>query len=124
MPESTPAPPTPETEYEQLIHTLAQLRADARRLEKEARDDEVPFDVQSAIMFLSSDIETVIVDVVDYIEGVEEMPDECPVCGEAVVEADELDPGESYAVEKLCIEEQTPGGPGHGILHFARESDA
>jgi hypothetical protein len=112
----------PETEWERLIHKMAKLRADLVHLQEEVTGEDVPFEVQSTVNFVSSDYENLIRDFIEYEEGSDDMPDECPVCGEEIVQADELEAGESYDVDRMCISEKTAGGPGHGIIHWSKEA--
>lgn len=116
--------PPPETEWEELIHKMAKLRADIIHLQEEATEDDVPFEIQSTANFIASDYEALITEFIEYEEGDGDMPDKCPVCGEDAVQIEELDAGESYAVERFCVEEKTTGGPGHGILHWKNEGAA
>lgn len=116
--------PVPETEWEELIHKMAKLRADIIHLQEEATDDDVPFEIQSTVNFIASDYETLITDFIEYEEGDGDMPDQCPVCGEDVVSIEQLDAGESYDVDRFCVEEKTAGGPGHGIIHWPKEESA
>lgn len=118
---SAPTPADAETEYERLLHKLGETKARITHLNREVTTDDVPFEVKSTIAFLSGDITECIERTVRYIEGDGRMPETCPVCGDPITEVDELNEGESYPVEKFCVTEKTPGGPGHGFYHFKDE---
>jgi hypothetical protein len=116
-------PPTPEqaeTDWGQIIYRLARLKAELSRAERHlARDDsglKTPHRAKSAVSFVASDFNTLIEKVVEYVEG-GDLPETCPVCGEAVVPPGDLEAGESYEPARFCVTEQG-AGLDHGIIHF------
>ena len=109
----------PRTDYEELLYTMGTLRADVNRLQRRLGEEDVSGEVLAQLGFISGDLDTLSREVVDYIESGADVPDRCPICGDAVEEVDELEPGESYDVDRMCIEETAPDGTGHGLIHFA-----
>lgn len=105
------------TEWESLIRQMGRLKADLAHLQQEVTDTDVPAEVQASANLIASDYDTLVRKMVEYVEG-GGMPDECPVCGDAVVTMEDMTAGESYAVDKLCVEEQSATGVGHSIIHF------
>lgn len=112
-----------ETDDEQIIHKLAQLRADSTRLNRLLSEhDEVPFEIRSQLGFMSSDIDTVARDVATYICTGDPLPEVCPVCGEAIFQPENgLEAGESYVAEKLCVLEESSLGVRQSIIHYRDE---
>lgn len=111
---------TSHSDWEQILHRMGRIRAELGQLEEKSSTFSPK--TASAISLISAEFENLMWDVVEYEEG-NDMPDECPVCGEEITTIDELNKGRSYSVEKMCINEKTTGGPGHGILHFSDNSD-
>lgn len=114
----------PRTKYEEILYKMGKLRADMKRAQRRLNDEDVSGEFAAQLGFISGDLNAFIRSVIEYIEEGEEMPDSCPVCGEEVREVAELEPGQSYETDRMCIEETTPGGAGRGIIHFTEETDA
>ncbi len=112
-----------ETDDEQIIHELGQLRAGMTRLNQLTTDEDVPFEVSSQVAFLSSDVDTLAKKVAGYICGDDGLPDVCPVCGDPTRPAEkEFEEGESYDVEKMCVVEKSSLGVQQSIIHYEEPS--
>lgn len=112
----------PETDWERLIERMARLKADLDRLQQQATFEEVPFELKSGLDFFAGDFDTLCRELIAYQHG-DEMPDECPVCGEPVTQIADLEAGRSYDVERMCVSEKSADGIGEGIVHFSEGDD-
>lgn len=107
-----------ETDDEQIIHELGQLRAGMSRLNQLTSEKDTPFEISSQVAFLSADVDTLAKKVAGYICGDDGLPDVCPVCGESTTPAQDFEPGESYDVDKMCVVEKSSLGVQQSIIHY------
>lgn len=113
-----------ETDDEQIIHKLAQIRADSTRLNRLATEYDVPAELAGQLGFMTTDIDTLAMEVAEYIVDGDPLPDVCPVCGDPVTTpANGFEAGESHAVERLCIAETSSLGVSQSIIHYETDGD-
>lgn len=121
--EDNPTDVPMDTADEQIIHKLAQLRADSTRLNRLTSEHDIPVEVSAQLAFMSSDIDTLAREVVEYIAGGDPLPETCPVCGDPVTQPEEgREAGKSYAAEKLCVLEESSLGVSQSIIHYESDS--
>ena len=118
--ESNPTDVPMDTADEQIIHKLAQLRADSTRMNCLTSEHDVPAELSAQLAFMSADIDTLAREVAEYIVDGNPLPETCPVCGEPVCPPEDgFEAGESYAVDRMCITETSSLGVSQSIIHYS-----
>lgn len=108
------------TDWERILYRFGVVKSDLEMLQ-ELTADETPLsdEIAAHIQFTADDFNRFAREFIEYQYDRDELPSECPVCGEATIPADlDPEPGDELPAEKICIQQASDEFGWDAILHL------